>query len=77
MPGLVISTNDISKEGTYYFKLTINSLAVPPDGLWMEYQFEITLIDNPCVKGFSGLPTKSPVEIEYFLFDQAIDYKFE
>lgn len=55
-PTLAISTNNGSREGIYDFTLKVTSLAVPSDNVVELFNFSIELIDNPCVRGISGIP---------------------
>jgi hypothetical protein len=64
-PKLDVSTSDISKEGTYNFKLTVFSHSNPTDAVSKTYDFDVVLIDNPCVGSLAGIPPDYTYDLTY------------
>lgn len=64
-PKLVVSTSDISKEGTYNFKLTVFSRSSSTDAVSKTYDFSVVLIDNPCVGSLAGIPPDYTYDLTY------------
>ena len=61
-PKLVINTTDIAKDATVSLRLTLNSLVTVK-----VYDFDVILIDNPCVPGLKPTLTDNTYNFEYIL----------